>query len=305
MDPLSSLVALTRPEAIVSKPVSGAGRWAIRVDRGANAGFGLVLQGTCHLQVEGLQSAILERGDFVLMPSYPSYVLSSHADFDSRTAHAVTLPCATETHYGTEAGLPDFKMLGGYFRFSSSNLSLIEQIMPRLVHIRSAGLGAGRIANVLQLLAEEARLQGPGHDLILIRLVDIMLIEALRYDGSPAPHPGLLAGLGDHRIGRALVQFHAAISAPWTVAKLAIQAGMSRTAFSENFTRLVGKPPMSYVQSWRMAVARDMLLQQRVSQEVIADVVGYQSASAFNTAFRRQMGRAPGSFARDIEAGYS
>jgi AraC-like DNA-binding protein len=75
-------------------------------------------------------------------------------------------------------------------------------------------------------------------------------------------------------------------------------AHLSRTAFSERFTRLVGVPPMTYVLQWRMALAKEMLHRERVSQDTVAAAVGYQSASAFNTAFRRQVGRAPGEYAR-------
>jgi AraC-like DNA-binding protein len=91
---------------------------------------------------------------------------------------------------------------------------------------------------------------------------------------------------------------HADVARPWTVASLAEEARLSRTAFSERFTRFVGMPPMTYLIKWRMAVAKDILQRERLPQDVVAATVGYQSASAFSTAFRREVGQAPGEYAR-------
>jgi transcriptional regulator GlxA family with amidase domain len=85
----------------------------------------------------------------------------------------------------------------------------------------------------------------------------------------------------------ALTSFHADVARPWSVASLAEEARVSRTAFSERFTRLGGMPPMTYLIKWRMAVAKDILQRERLSQDVVAATVGYQSASAFSMAFRR------------------
>lgn len=123
-----------------------------------------------------------------------------------------------------------------------------------------------------------------------------MLIEALRYGSErseASARAGLLNGLADDRVGRALTSFHTDAARPWTVASLAEEARLSRTAFSERFTRLVGVPPMTYLIKWRMAVAKDILQRERSPQDVVAATVGYQSASAFSTAFRREVGQAP------------
>jgi len=112
----------------------------------------------------------------------------------------------------------------------------------------------------------------------------------------------LLTGLADSRIRRALTSFHADIAGPWSVASLAQEAHLSRTAFSERFTRLVGVPPMTYLLEWRMAVAKDILHREQLPQDAVAAAIGYQSASAFNTAFRREVGQAPGEYARTSRA---
>jgi AraC-like DNA-binding protein len=207
----------------------------------------------------------------------------------------------TETHFGPSTGKPDFQLLGGYFRFSAANSEMLTQILPTQLHIKCADNTARRIADTIGSLRGEALEQRPGRDLIIQRLIEVMLIEALRYRSERSEgsfHSGLLIGLADDRIGRALTSLHANVAGSWSVASLAKEARLSRTAFSERFTRLVGMPPMSYLIKWRMAVAKDMLQRERLPQDVVAATVGYQSASAFSTAFRREVGQAPGEYTR-------
>jgi transcriptional regulator GlxA family with amidase domain len=133
---------------------------------------------------------------------------------------------------------------------------------------------------------------------VLGRLVEILLIEALRCSpGEDAP-PGLLRGLADPRLAPAIRQMHAQLARPWTVAQLARTAALSRSAFFERFARTVGLSPMEYLLGWRMAVARDLLRREAVGVAEVAERVGYGSASTFSTAFRRQVGQPPSRWAR-------
>lgn len=302
MDPLSSLVALMRPRTVVSKIVSGSGRWGVRYPSSGSAGFGVVMTGKCHLQVEGCESVELAEGDFILLPTGPSFVIISDPDVEPDGIETCPTPViVAKTHYGQSAGEPDFRLLGGYFWFSAPNVEMLMQIVPALIHIKCADKAARRVANTIGSLREEALDQRPGRDLVIQRLIEVMLIEALRHrseQSGVSVRPGLLNALADDRIGRALTSFHADIARAWSVGSLAEEAHLSRTAFSERFTRLVGIPPMTYLIEWRMAVAKDILQRERLPQDVVAATVGYQSASAFNTAFRREVGQAPGEYAR-------
>jgi len=302
MDPLSSLVALMRPQTVVSKVVSGSGRWGVRYSGSGTAGFGVVVTGKCHFQANGCDPVELTEGDFILLPTGPGFAMASDSDVDpdeiqTRPAFAIL----AETHHGPSAGKPDFRLLGGYFRFNAPNSEMLTQILPAQIHIKCADNTARRIADTIGSLRGEALDQRPGRDLIIQRLIEVMLIEALRYrsEQSDAPvRPGLLNGLTDDRVARALTRFHADVARAWSVASLAEEARLSRTAFSERFTRLVGMPPMTYLIKWRMAVAKDILQRERLPQDVVAATVGYQSASAFSTAFRREVGQAPGEYIR-------
>jgi transcriptional regulator GlxA family with amidase domain len=136
--------------------------------------------------------------------------------------------------------------------------------------------------------------------LILERLVEILLIAALRAAPTGTARPGLMRGLADPRIAAALRHMHAEIALPLTVEALSSVAGLSRSAFFERFARLVGVRPMEYLQTWRMSVARDLLRREDLSLDEVAERVGYGSASTFSTAFRRHVGTPPGRFARQM-----
>ena len=134
---------------------------------------------------------------------------------------------------------------------------------------------------------------------MLTRLVEVLLIEALRATpGEDAP-PGLLRGLADARLAPAIRQMHSQVARSWTVALLARTTALSRSAFFERFTRTVGLPPMEYLLAWRMTVAKDLLRRQDLGLGEVAERVGYGSASTFSTAFSRHVGRPPGRYARE------
>ena len=115
---------------------------------------------------------------------------------------------------------------------------------------------------------------------------------------DPAARTGWLGALQDEQIGRALVRVHRDPAHPWTLESLARAAAMSRSAFAARFTALVGEPAMQYVARWRMALAKDRLLESSEALGVIAARVGYQSEAAFSRAFKRYMGVSPGAVRR-------
>ncbi len=151
---------------------------------------------------------------------------------------------------------------------------------------------------VVRLVGEEAMGRRPGRDLVLTRLVEVLLIEALRIAPSEQAPPGLLRGLADPQLAQALRQMHGQIARSWTVAQLAKTSALSRSAFFDRFSRTIGLPPMEYLLQWRMAVAKDLLSKRELRLAEVAERVGYGSTSAFSTAFSRYVGQPPSRFAR-------
>ena len=154
----------------------------------------------------------------------------------------------------------------------------------------------------MRLVGEESSERRTGRDLVLTRLVEVLLIEALRSTpGEDAP-PGLLRGLADARLARAMEEMHRNIARSWTVAELARPAALSRSAFFERFTRTVGLAPMEYLVAWRMTVAKDLLRRPDLGVAEVAHRVGYGSGSTFSTAFSRHVGQPPSRYARQVQA---
>lgn len=202
--------------------------------------------------------------------------------------------------HGDPQGEPDFELLGGYFQFESANAALLVGLLPAVVHLRGGLPVTRRLASLVELITGEVALVRPGRSLVLRHLVEVMLIEALRIpsDTSAGSMPGLLKGLADPELAETLRAVHADIAGAWSVAEMAGRAGLSRSTFSERFKQTIGLSPMEYLAEWRMAVAKDLLTREKPPLEELATRVGYQSASAFSTAFRRRTGQPPSHFAR-------
>ncbi|MFN7179887.1 AraC family transcriptional regulator [Hyphomonas sp.] len=299
-DPLAQVIELLRPKALFSKGITGAGRWAVSYSAFGHPGFCAVLEGQCRLSVDGTAPTLLSAGDFVLLPATPAFTMSGlEPATPKRLVPQPGAATAAEVRHGRKEGPPDVRLQGGYFVLDSPDAALILSLLPTLLHIQ----GDARLAALVSLFGEEARAQRSGRDLILARLAEVLLVESLRSaDVSNAP-PGLLRGLADERISGALRQIHSDPGHGWTAEELGRNTGMSRSAFFDRFTRVVGLRPMEYVAAWRMALAKDLLRRGNLSLDEVAERVGYGSASTFSTAFSRHAGLAPGRFARLAHTG--
>lgn len=299
-DPLTAIISLLRPQTVLSKIITGAGTWSIRKPRYENPAFCLLLEGSCFLDLDDLGTLELSDGDFVLLPQMPGFTLASDL---ALSPTLVPFDHSHETHYGTKSGSVMMRMLGGYFRFERANAQLVVKLLPSVVHIRRDAPGASRLRRIVELISEEANALYPGRVLILERLVEVLLLEALRFRSGSAGREerGLLAGLSDPRLARALSEIHVDVARRWTIEQLAHIAGMSRAVFAERFVRKVGMPPMQYLLEWRVALAKEMLRGEQFSLTDVAERVGYKSASAFTTAFTRLTGRSPSQYARSTD----
>jgi AraC-like DNA-binding protein len=294
-DPLSQFITLLKPRAVFTKGISGAGRWGVRYSEFGHPGFCTVIEGSCRLAVDGQEPLVLEQGDFVLLPRTPGFTMSGFEPVEpvSVDPHAAA-DTTGEVRHGTPTGPASVRLMGGYFLLDSDNSGLLVSLLPAQIHVR----GVERLANLVRLLSEEAADQRPGRELVLVRLVEVLLIESLRLTQTPQAAPGLLRGLGDARMAEALRQIHDNPAHPWTLASLAKKVALSRSGFFERFTRNVGVAPMEYLLAWRMAIAKDLLRSGKVTTDEVAQRIGYGSASAFNTAFSRHVGQPPGRYAR-------
>jgi AraC-like DNA-binding protein len=190
-------------------------------------------------------------------------------------------------------------MIGGTFQIEPVNAALLG-LMSQTIHLREAEFDTNRLGSIIELILDEYTAERPGRDAILQYFLEALLVEALRWPGlgQSSLSPGLIAGLRDAQVSVALRAIHSDVRHGWRVAELAKHVGMSRSAFAARFVGTVGCAPMEYIARWRMSLAQDGLSRGGKTMDRLAEEIGYESASAFSTAFRRRLGCPPSAFAR-------
>jgi AraC-like DNA-binding protein len=297
MDALAAVVTLLKPQTILSKTVHGSGRWGVRYPAFGQPSFALVLKGQCWLAVEGVPATILGTGDFILFPATPGFILASDPEVTPKPMDILAFEHhVNEVVHGDAMTEPSVSLLGGYFAFDPINASMLVDMLPRMLHIRATDPAIASVAPIVELIKRETHEERAGQALVLARLVEILLVEAVRSAPAVLYTTGLLAGLRDPQLAAALRSIHTQTAHPWTLVTLARQAGMSRSSFAERFARVIGMTPLNYLLQWRIAVARNMLTREQMSVTETALAVGYQSASGFSTAFSRETGQSPKEF---------
>ncbi|QBQ98737.1 AraC family transcriptional regulator [Paraburkholderia pallida] len=284
VDPLAEFVALLRPGAPIAKTVRGADCARMGYPQTGLPFFCAALEGTCRVDVEGRETMVVHQGDFVLIPSGVAFRLLDPAG----------TPLIGTRRAGETIGPAELRLLAGYCIFGSPDAALLVSFLPQVVHVR----GGNRLAKLVRLIEDETCTAGPASDAVLRRLLEVLFIEALRCAVDASASPGLLQGIADARIAAALQRMHAFPARPWTVAQLAKDAALSRSAFFERFSRIVGVTPMKYLLAWRMAIAMDLLLRNAGGVADVAERVGYGTASAFSAAFARYVGMSPTHYLR-------
>lgn len=294
-DPLSEVVQFLRPQAVFANIVSGRGNWAVRYSEFGLPSFCIVLEGSSLLAVDGHEPICISAGDFILLPTTPGFTISSFKPappvyFDPKSVAGRK----DELRYGKRDGAADMRLLGGSFRFDCVNPRLLVSQLPSLIHVRDSA----RLSQLVRMVGAESAAEQPGSEFMLSRLAEMLLIEAMRSTTREHAPPGLLKGLGDERLARVLKEIHADVGRSWTVAQLASTAALSRSAFFERFTSIVGMAPMEYLLRWRMEIAKTLLHAGELSVSEVAERVGYGSSSAFSVAFNRHVGLQPRQYAR-------
>lgn len=289
VDPISSVVALLQPRPSVSKMVEAGGRWRVERTDLASPFYAAIVEGRCRLTITGQAPVMLEAGDFVLIPDLHSFSMCSE---DAPPSGVARVPLETGPgtfRLGPVEAPVDIRALIGHCLFATRERQLLLTLLPEMIHLS----GHARLMALVPILHEETRSNWPARDMILARLLEVLMIEALRSSPGPDRSPGLLRGLSDPKLAAALHRIHADTAEDLSVAKLASDAGMSRSSFYARFHGALGCAPMAYVTSWRMAVARDLLMRGALTNAEIAARVGYGSASAFGMAFNRHEGMSP------------
>jgi AraC-like DNA-binding protein len=221
-------------------------------------------------------------------------------------AHAAarggTAPAAGPARVGGAAGEePAARYLCGALHFGATADHPLLSALPPVVLVRADGeRPLPWLRTQLETVTCEARSGRPGGEAMIVRLAEMLFIQALRQQLGDLPPgaAGWLGALRDAALARALGAIHRRPEHPWTVAALAAEAGLSRSHFAERFAAVVGRPPLTYLAEWRMHRGRALLGEGRLRVGEVARRVGYGSEAAFSTAFRRATGGPPSAVRR-------
>ena len=268
--------------------------------------FHVVTSGRLWLETGDEERDWIQLGDLALVPHGDGHVLRS----DPGAAAPGILDLEREAvsdryeilrHGG--GGAPT-GLICGAVRFAHPAAGNLIEILPRTIRVEaSSSPRLEWMQGILRLMASEAAELRPGSEAVITRLGDILVIQAIRawIESDPAAQKGWLGALQDPQIGRAISNVHRDPARNWTVASLAGELAMSRSAFAARFTELVGEPVMSYVARWRMQVAVAALKEEGATVGQLADRLGYRSEAAFSRAFKRVIGVSPGAIRRSGE----
>jgi len=265
--------------------------------------FHVVTSGRGWLDVDGAEPRLLQPGDFALVPHGEGHRLWSEPGVPAPTV--VELPHEYESdryailrHGGGGAAAT---LVCGAVRFDHPAARNLVTLLPRMINVEaSSSPQSDWMQSTLRLVAAEAKELRPGGEAVITRLSDILVIQAIRswIETDPAAQTGWLGALQDRQIGRAIALIHRDPARAWTVASLADELAMSRSAFAARFTALADEPAMRYVARWRMHVALDWLKEEGATVGELASRLGYQSEAAFSRAFKRVIGVSPGAVRR-------
>jgi AraC-type DNA-binding domain-containing proteins len=302
MDALVSLLAGPRARgaflvrALVDPP------WSLRVVDGAPLTMVAVMRGSACLLAEGAPPVRLGAEDVAVVRGPAPYGL---ADDPATPAQAVIHPggCARSVTgedlcdsmdlgvrtWGRSLSAGTMLLVGTYQMRDEVTRRLLEALPPSLVLRRDDW-----DRRLLPLLHDEIVRDGPGQDVLLDRLLDLLLVAVLRaWFARADTAPAWFRAHADPVVGAALRLLHDNPAHPWTVASLATRLGVSRAALARRFTRLVGEPPMTYLTNRRLDLAADLLRDPEITLGAVAHRVGYSTPFALSAAFKRIRGVSP------------
>jgi AraC-like DNA-binding protein len=266
--------------------------------------YHFVVEGSARARLENGPDIELSAGDIVVFPHGDPHHLMGGSGANQIESAAVLVKIAARDispmHAG--GGGATTRFVCGYLTFDPLLCGpILESLPPMLkVNVRSDRSGYWLEQSILHLV-EEAASHHPGSDAMLAKLSEALFVDTLRRYVTDLPDQttGWLAGARDPVVGKSLALLHRRAHHPWTIAALAAEVGVSRSALVARFTRYLSDPPMAYLTGWRLRLAAQALTSSPKGVADIATAVGYESEAAFNRAFKRAFGTPPARYRRE------
>src|ERR1700722_2382479 len=295
MDPLSDVLSLLKPRTYMVRGFDVAGQWSIHFAQHEGIKCYAVLSGQCWLAMDGVPDPVrLKTGDCILLPRGRPFRLASDLALAPVDVESISSATRDDGIASLNGGGECFG-IGGYFAFAGRHAGILLGVLPPIVHIRKESDKA-TLRWCLERIMQELREPQAGGILVAQHLAHMLLVQALRLHMAEGPRGGVgwLFALADKQMSAAINSMHEDPAHRWTLQALAKRAGMSRSTFALKFKQTVGASPMEYLTRWRMLLAGDRLTNSGDPISVIALSLGYESESAFSTAFKRVMEGSPG-----------
>jgi AraC-like DNA-binding protein len=304
-DPLGEALHFLRMSGVFYCRSEFTSPWGLALPPFENcAMFHMVTTGECWVEVEGADACLLRPGELALVPHGAGHRLTSGPGVTAAKLFDLDREQVSERYeilrHG--GGGVSSTAICGVVQFETPAARQLIRLLPRLITVSAWG-GAPEtewIQSTLRFMADEARESRMGGETVITRLADILVIQAIRVwiARDQAARTGWLGALQDKQVGRAIATIHRHPGSQWTLASLAATVGMSRSAFAERFTELVGEPAMHYVVRWKMQTALTWLKDDGLPLSDVAGRLGYDSDAAFSRAFKRVIGVSPGTARR-------
>ena len=310
MDPLTDILQDLRLESSFYAHSDLRAPWGLAFAVKDGPSFHVIVAGHCWLRFD-TEKIPLHAGDLVLLPHGVDHQLASALD-----GPAIPLEELPSERIGNNAALLRYEgdgerslLICGGVRFAGPIAHPLMELLPQFLLLpREVDQERKQedkwLDATLTMLGAEALSLRPGHVAMMTRLADILVLQTIRawLECEINRQPGWLGALHDPDIGRALVLIHRRAEERWTVSSLAKEIHLSRSVFSERFSRLVGISPMQYVTWWRMHLASSWIREELLSSSEVAYRLGYSSEAAFSRAFKRHLQVSPGAIRRSISS---
>ena len=300
-DALARLLEDVRPRGALFDRSAMPSPWSLRFDDDTPLAVAVMLRGHAWISAEGVPPVPIGPGDIAVLVRAGSYTVS---DEPGTAPQAVVRGIQCTTTDGrpiddvpelcSDRWDPDDSvsvLLKASFETRNSAGERVLQGLPPILTVAAATLPYTTVGAVADELARDR----PGQQAVLERLLDLLVVTALRewLDRPDSPAPAWYRAHSDPVVGPALELLHARPAEPWTVTTLARHVAVARSTLARQFAALVGEPPMRYLARWRLCLATDLLRDTDDTVDAIARTVGYSSSYALSNAFNRVCGTRP------------
>jgi AraC-like DNA-binding protein len=277
--------------------------WGMEVDKSDIGLFHVVVSGSCWLTLAENKKIRLDTGDIVAFPTGGSHGISDMPESERLPSAEVVVQLQQQHNpFSCCEQKPEnvTSLICGSFTHDTSLNHPFLRDLPCFIHIKAAETPELEwLRMLMKVLACESRNPSPGSSVIIDRLTEVLFIQLLRTYMKDNPKGACyFSALGDSQIGQALNLIHSETSANLTVEKLGTSVAMSRTAFTEKFSKLIGISPKTYLTNWRMQKAKTQLEAGNTPMFDIAEASGYSSEAAFSKAFKQFFDLTPGKVRR-------